>query len=146
MDVGAFLAARKRSSPYCVTLSTTFDHDTSGSWMSITDLSDLNDPWGLHDNTSDRERVVLPHEGLYLFNSNIVFPANATGQRGVRIRNSAGTTIAVVEQDAAAAGTTSMVLSGLSYATGTFLDVQAFQSSTGTLSNLQVIFSVALLQ
>lgn len=147
MNVGEFLAAHRRSNPFSVAVDTTFDHDSSGNWLSVNTLADFSDPWSLHDAAgANPERILIPHEGLYFYSANVVFPANATGQRGVRIRNSAGTTVNIAFSDAAAADVTALVVTGLTVVTGTFLDVQAFQSSTGTLSNLQTIFQVAMIQ
>jgi hypothetical protein len=114
--------------------------------MSVPLVFSESDPWGLHDTTANQERILIPHEGLYFYSANIIFPANATGQRGVQIRNAAGTPVSITLVDAAAAGTTALVATGLTIVTGAFLDVQAFQSSGGTLSNLTTIFQVALIQ
>src|SRR3972149_4456207 len=88
------------SFPYVTLSDDTFDHTTSGSWVAITFPTDDFDRYNLHSTVSNTHRIDLPFIGLYLVNGAVNFGANATGQRGVRIVNKAGTVLSAVIADA----------------------------------------------
>lgn len=51
----------------------------------VTMDSDEFDPQGLHDTVTDNSRITLTQAGVYLIGAGIIFEANATGVRSLRI-------------------------------------------------------------
>lgn len=138
IDPMAWNAARRQESPYCIAQDTTFDHDMSGSFIAHTLSLDTDDRWGLHDTSSNQERITIPRPGaLYLYSATVIFPANSAGERGVRIANSSSTTLTEILVPATSSGNTSLCCTGFTRVSGSYIQLQSYQNSGGTLSNLQ---------
>lgn len=119
----------------------TFDHATSGSWLDINTWG-VTDPWGMQDATNV-ERFNTLKTGLYFCAAAVIFPASATGQRGVRLLLSGSTVVTTQFHDAAASGQTHISVAGFARpAIGAYWTIQAYQDSGGTLSNLQSNFVI----
>ena len=132
----------KLAQPYCSIGDTVFDHVTSGSWLNVTMASTILDPWGQHD-AVNTEFINVAVSGVYMFFGGSLFPANATGQRGVRISLNASTIVAQNLIETTSANDCSPQCSGLrALIEGDTLELEAFQNSTGTLSNLTSALSM----
>lgn len=124
------------ANPYCIINDTVFDHVTSGSWLNVTMATTTSDPWSMHD-AVNTEFINIVVSGLYFVLGGSEFPANATGQRGVRVVLNASTAPASNLVDTAAAGVTVIQASALvALVSGDTIELEAFQNSGGTLSNL----------
>ena len=107
----------------------------------VTFDTEVFDRWGMHSTASLTHRLTVQVPGIYYVTGAVVFAANATGQRQLQIRHInaaavARTSIADTFQDATAAGTTRMEVSGLSLVAdiGDWFDLVAFQDSGGALN------------
>ena len=133
------LAAERMAHPLFRAVSASFNHTTSGSWVTVTGWTvseDTHTQW-----TSASSIITFKVPGLYLLNANIQFPANATGQRGLRFLINGTTSIGSVLVNTASSGTTNLINTTLRrVVSGNTIACQAFQDSTGTLSGCVTIW------
>lgn len=109
----------------------------NNAWTAVDWTADV-DLGAMHDNVTANSNVYVRRDGNYRSTWGVVFAANATGQRGVRILKDGsvipGTTVLV---NAASAGETALSTSWpLEMSTGANLRIEVFQNSGGAL-NLQ---------
>lgn len=113
-----------------------FSHTSSGSWVDVTFSSALFDPWGIHD-TTNTERFNLRPRGrtLWMLSAYVVFNNNATGDRGIRVVNNGGTTLATQYVPVGASGDSELTCEAIHrMETDTYVKVQLFQSTGGNLT------------
>jgi hypothetical protein len=81
-------------------------------------------------------RITVPLDGWYTFTAYVSFAANATGIRGVKIRQGGSTALAVHRVPASGAGTTELttVTGPVSLSATNFVEVTVEQTSGGNLN------------
>ncbi len=136
------------SQPICL-LSGSFSHTSSGNWLALTTTTET-DRFNMHNVSTNTERIVLyPPGGMWLTVATVIFAADATGQRGVKVVNQADTILAVEEMDTAASGTTSICVSTISnigIGAARHVELKAYQNSGGTLSIAGFAFTAYFVQ
>ena len=106
----------------------------------VTFNQDEYDRWGMHDTSSNSERLTAKVPGIYLLQANIAFASNSTGRRLIDIRHnsSAGGLLRIParsEVEVNANGVTFMNIMAISDVAeaGDYFVVLAFQTSGGDL-------------
>lgn len=67
--------------PYCLVEKSGSQSINSASTTAVTFQTDLDDDWGMHDTSSNTERITIPVAGRYLIHGELSWEINATGQR-----------------------------------------------------------------
>lgn len=108
----------------------------TGVWTGITFTSEGVDSAGGHSTSSNTSRYVAAHSGWYDVSAGVAFAVNATGVRGARLAvNGTGLVGKTLIPNAGASNTTEVPLSRKVYlAAGSYLEVQGYQNSGGTLA------------
>lgn len=98
------------------------------------------DPWAMWV-VGSASRITVPLDGWYSFTGWVSFAANATGVRGVKIRQGGTTALAFDRVPAAGAGTTELtVVSGpVSLSSTNFVELTVEQTSGGALNATPVM-------
>lgn len=98
------------------------------------------DPWGMWA-VGNATRFTVPLDGWYTFTAWVSFAANATGIRGVKIRQGGATALAMDRVPAAGAGTTDLtVVTGpVSLSATNYVEVTVEQTSGGALNATPVM-------
>jgi hypothetical protein len=93
------------------------------------------DPWAMWV-VGAATRITVPLDGWYTFTAYVSFAANATGIRGVKIRQGGSTALAFDRVPAAGAGTTELttVTGPVSLSATNFVEVTVEQTSGGNLN------------
>jgi hypothetical protein len=93
------------------------------------------DPWGMWA-SGTATRITVPLDGWYTFTGYGSFAANATGVRGVKIRQGGSATLAMNRVPVAGAGTTDLtVVTGpVSLSAGNYVELTVEQTSGGALN------------
>ena len=116
----------------------------TGSAVSVTNATETalaftaevgTDPWGMGE-SGNATRVTVPLDGWYTFTAWGSFAANATGIRGVKIRQGGSTSLAVTRVSAASAGSTELtVVTGpVSLSATNYVELTVEQTSGGALN------------
>jgi hypothetical protein len=94
------------------------------------------DPWGMWEGVTNPTRITVPLDGWYTFTGWVSFAANATGIRGVKVRQGGSTSLAVHRVSTASAGTTELtVVSGpVSLSATNYVELTVEQTSGGALN------------
>lgn len=89
----------------------------------------------LHSTATNTGRLTATRAGRYLIFTHILWAANATGQRGVRVRLNGTTDLGGVLNDAAGAGTTRQTAMTIHNLSATdYVETLVFQDSGGNLN------------
>jgi hypothetical protein len=113
-------------------------HATSATFQALTFNSERWDSDEIHSTSSNTGRLTCNTAGLYLITGHIEFAANATGNRGARIRLGGSTNIASALRPAATGGDISDVSVAVTYrlAETEYVELLSYQSSGGALNVL----------
>jgi hypothetical protein len=110
----------------------------SGSATALTFSSERRDDGGLHDTSSNTDRLTAQADGWYFIWGNTEFAVSGTGVRALSIRLNVGATV-IANQMIVAQGTYNqpVIVSCLYYlSTGDYVRLFAFQDSGGSLNVL----------
>jgi hypothetical protein len=110
----------------------------SGAWTAVGFDAEDWDAGGYHDNVTNNTRVTIPTGlgGKYLLTASVQFAGNATGLRDVRFFKNGTATVGGLDQRAAnSTNTVNFIVSAVvNLVAGDYVELQAFQSSGGSLS------------
>ena len=130
--------------------SATISHATSGSWQAVALDSERYDVGAMHSTAVNTSRLTATVAGTYRMSANLIFAANATGQRGVAIVVNGGTFIAATLVPAPPSGVIDLHVSCDYQLSATdYVEMHGFQSSGGALNmnasgNIAPEFSAAM--
>jgi hypothetical protein len=120
------------------TPTATSSYTSSGAWVSTALAAESFDTDLMHDNTTNNSRVTFNTAGKYQINANLVFSANTSGSRYVRIILNGAT---VIGEQSTPAATTSGALTRLAvsklyqFNAGDYIEMQGWQDSGSTLTS-----------
>lgn len=112
----------------------------TGAWTDISTFASVADPWAFRDTGTPANFNIRPTRGIWAINAIAIWEndAGVTGDRGVRIVNNSGTTLAVLYVPVGASGDSSLTCNNeIVVFTGTYMKLQVFQSSGGDLDVTQ---------
>lgn len=107
----------------------------------VTVVAFTSEEWdsdGFHDNATNNSRMTVPagHSGKYTVSATVVFTANATGRRVVRLFKNGTTIVGRTDSNAVSVAgviTTLNVTAEVSMSPTDYIEVQVFQDSGGNL-------------
>lgn len=122
----------------CTTKVTSNQSLSDATFTAITFNNDLYDTSTYHDTSSNTSRITVPAAGKYRFTATIAFAANATGSRLVTFRVNGTSTDRLgysgTSNWGASLATQVTATTTLNLAANDYVEVFAFQNSTGSLN------------
>jgi hypothetical protein len=111
-------------------------HNTTGTWQTLTFNSERWDDAGYHDTVTNTSRFTIPQPGRYRIGGHVRFDANATGIRGIRITENAGSILGQVTVPTITDGNQLVlsVMTEMELSAGDYVELDAFQNSGGALT------------
>lgn len=112
-------------------------------WTPIACNAELWDTSNFHDLVTNNSRITIPAGGAgkYLVVANVAFASNATGYRAIQIYANGATTLATTNTNAVNGTETWVcVTTILNLSAGDYIEVMAFQNSTGALNVVSANF------
>lgn len=116
--------------------SSAFSHTSSGSFVAITFNSERYDVGGCHSTVTNTSRLTVPsgEGGKYAIGGCIQWATNGTGRRLLKLRLNATTDLCQVELPITSNESGGIIQTEYALAAGDYVELFAFQSSSGTLA------------
>lgn len=103
-------------------------------WTAVPFDTDVFDNASMHDTVTNPTRLIAPVTGLYLVTGQIMWEANATGVRWVRITKNGAIQNHVSQSAASSQQTVQNITALLSLTAGQYVEIEGYQNSGETLS------------
>ena len=118
--------------PGCNAYNSTNPTITNGAWNTLAFDSELYDTDTMHDLVTNNSRITCKTAGKYLIAAQIVYDANTTGMREIRLLRNAAKVIGEIDVPAASVyGTGIQAVAIYALAVTDYVEAQTFQNITG---------------
>lgn len=135
MNGGTLRQLVGQSQPWCIVTKNANQELSSGTLTDLTWETDDYDFWGMHDTSSNTDRITLPFDGLYVCFAGLQWESDATGKRDALFQINNAVSFGRDMRLTVGAGTTTcmMISSFIPGDAGEYIRVQAVHGAAGAL-------------